>query len=540
MVRLRSIIIIFAVLGIVLFSRIVWLQAVCADELRNARDKQSICTVELTEANRGMIFDRNNHSLTADSETASLLIIPALCNNPNDTADKLCQLFGFERKLLLRKITGNDNKNIRLKPFVALTGLTEEDISVLEKENIGGAVAVLTSERLIKSLPAQHLLGTLKINEKGEIVGASGLEKIYDKYLNGSQIRTLHFRVGERNNVETDNYFYEIKQNQIKSSVTLTVDSAIQTVAESALGDKEGAVIVLDSKNGDVLAMVASPKYDPYGLKKESDNCLVNKALTAEPPASLFKVFSAAVALDNNIVFEDTPFVCNGGTLFHNGQTVYCWKKSGHGFISFGDAVAQSCNTVLIAVAKAIGTEKLMKEFKRWELNDDRLIGYPLNQTSEIKKAENDVALANIALGEDGVQLTPLNAAKMMNVIASGGYVMTPRIVTEVRDKKGRLKDSFEEALPVRVISAKTASVMTGILKKTFISGTCSSLGLQDANIAGKTGSSETGNVWLGGFFPADNPRYTVVVTVKNGSGGAVDARPIFKKIFLILNNGNN
>lgn len=537
--RLKIIVGIFLVFASVFVGRLVYLQVFCHADLAAKADAQEFHTLALEESPRGRITDRGGVSITADAETASLMIVPSLMDDVAKTAEILEYTLGLSAERLITKI-GGEADNTRREPFIAKTDLTMNEVQQAENLGLGGVYVLSRQGRYYRDFPLQHLLGTLEEGEEsGETVGASGLERIYNDVLAGAGSRKISFLVDERNRmIDPGEYYLTEKETAKTGQVQLTVDLGIQRAAEAALSDHSGAIVVLDSQNGDVLALASSPKYDPYQVTKLSaDDAYVNKALSSYPPASLFKIFISAVAIEEKQVSPETLFFCDGAFRLANGNTVSCWNKEGHGFLTFNDALSLSCNPVFVKTALTLGEERLEKSFSRWELDEDRLLGYPLNELSSLNfSGHTDADFANIGLGENGVKMTPLNVAKMINVIAADGVMYTPRVVTEVQDREGETKN-IEEDLAVRVVSAETAETVTQMMAKTFQSGTAGKLNLDSFHIAGKTGTSETGNVWIGGFFPYENPRYTVVILITGGHSGVGDGGPVLKKLCAYLGN---
>ena len=538
--RLRIMIGLFLVFALVLVGRLVYLQVFCHEELAAKADAQEFHTVELEESPRGSVLDRNGDSITADAATASLLMVPSLIDDVEKTTGILEETMGLSAELLLSKICG-ENETIRREPFIAKTDLTFKETEAAENLGIGGVYVVSLRGRCFRDVPMEHLLGALgKDENSGKTMGISGLERIYNDVLAAESTGKISFLVDEKNRMmNPGEYYLTEKEANPAGQIRLTVDLGIQRAAEAALGDLSGAVVVLDSENGDVLAMASSPKYDPYQVTElPSSDAYVNKALSAYPPASLFKIFITAIAMEENLVSPETVFFCDGAFPLENGDTVSCWEEEGHGFLTFNDALSLSCNPVFVKTSLEIGRERLEESFSRWELDEDRLLGYPLNDLSSLTfSGSTDADLANIGLGENGVKMTPLNVAKMMNVIAADGLLYTPRVVTEVTDGEGNVGEKFEEALAVRVLSSSTAEKVTEMMAKTFESGTAKKLHLESFHIAGKTGTSETGNVWIGGFFPYEDPQYTIVILVTGGHSGGGDGGPVLKKLCAYLGN---
>lgn len=531
----------FCFFAAVLLLRLCYLQVWCHAPLAAKADAQELYSVELEEFPRGRILDRHGNAITADSASFSLLVIPALVEDPTAFSERVGATAALSPSLLYRKIVTETDRGttLRKEAFVAKSDLSQKEIDTLEALGEAGLFVISRQGRYAGDLPALHLIGALEKKDENTAVGVSGLERIYDTVLAAGGSRKLRFLVDEKNQgIRSDAYFEEGGDSSGAGSLATTIDLDIQRGAEAALGDRSGAVVVLDSKNADVLAMVSAPKYDPAHTAAEvGEDAYVNKALSAYPPASLMKIFLYAMALEAGKVAPETAFFCNGSYALTADTRISCWKKEGHGFLFCEDALGESCNPVAIKTATELGENAFRDGFSLWELDRDLLLGYPLRESSALELVENNAtALANVALGENGVKMTPLNVAKMINVIATGGILKTPRVVTAVYDQKGEAIETFQGD-EKRVLSEETAKIVTLMMKKTFETGTAKSLHLAELAIAGKTGTSETGNVWIGGFFPAEEPRYTVAILINDGTGGTASGGPVMKKLCAYLGN---
>lgn len=539
----------FFCFGFFLLGRLIFLQIADHQSMAALSDAQQVKKIEMTETPRGSVVDRNGIAITNDTESPALLVFPTLVEDVDDTAEALAKIVDVNESTLKRKIAGKNQEGeiVRYTPFWVKSNLSQEEISAVKKRNAKGVFVLGQKTRYYEDMPMVHLLGQLatvseedRVSKKvddtydvGDIIGVSGLESVYEDVLRGYGGTGFGIVVDEKNRVVDENeyYVYE-KEEKNGGSVSLTIDLTLQRVVEAAFGTAEGACVILDAKNGDVLAMGSFPKFDPTHMQTAENGSEVNKALKPYPPASLFKIFDAAMVLENHQIQKEMPFFCDGSVTLNNGRVVNCWKKEGHGAMIFADALAYSCNPVFVKVGEILGAKNMVKGFHRWELDDDTLLGYPLKNSSALDLGgKTEGKIANAVLGEDGVMMTPLNLAKMVNVIASKGYVMTPRLVTDVKNEKGEVMKSFPSSLKKRVLSSATAETVTEMMRRTFLTGTGASLKLKSMDIAGKTGSSETGNVWIGGIFPAKAPRYTIVILVENGSSGVGSAGPILKKI---------
>ncbi|MEG1497127.1 MAG: penicillin-binding transpeptidase domain-containing protein [Clostridiales bacterium] len=539
------------VFAFILMGRLVWLQIFHHDEMVAYADKQQVKTVEISVSHRGDVLDRNGAIITNNTEKPALLVFPSLVNDVNKTATIIGEIANLDIETISNKIAGNSkkNKDIRYLPFYAKSNLTPTEVADFKEANLNGVFVVGEVSRYQNDTPMMHLLGSLAVvtredvlkntvksdYKEGDFKGASGLERIYEKQLKGTKGRGFAVVVDEKNKIiKPDNYYiFNGDNKKNKSTVKLTVDLGIQRCLENAFGEKSGAGVILDSKTGDVLAMASAPKYDPLFINApKSDDAYVNKALKSYAPASLFKIFDTAIALEKGIIQKETPVYCNGVYTLDNGREIHCWKEHGHGAMTFNSALAKSCNPVYVDLGLKLGANNLEKAFKKWELDKDILLGYDLKMQSSLNLGSKTTGeIANAVLGENGVLLTPLNLAKLINVIACGGYLTVPRLVTEVNSGANEMKKTFPHSFAVRVISAKTADTVKNMMAETFQLGTGASLGLNNLDIAGKTGTSETGSVWIGGFFPTANPKYTIVILVEDGKSGVGDGGPILKKV---------
>lgn len=554
--RFIFMVVFFSVMGAALLGRLAWLQLIEGPELAALGDSQKLRKVELQQYPRGAILDRNGVEITNSEEAPSLLIFPSLVKEPEAVAGAVGDIIGIDGDNLLKKIAGTNKEgtSIRYTPFVAKTGLTGEEIASLDELNDEGLFVLGQIGRYHPDLPALHLIGSLgtvsaedvateKYDERyevGDTVGVSGLEYRYESILHGGGGQSMGIVVDDRNRaVFGGEYLIFDEPEENSGYITTTIDLDLQRAMEDALGEQTGAAVVLDVESGDVLALASSPKYDPYYITPPpTEDAYVNRALSAYPAASLFKVFLASVALEEGIVQPESMFYCNGAYTLSNGATISCWNERGHGLIVFDDAIAKSCNPVFIHVAQALGREKIEKAFAKWELGNDDLIGYALSDMSGLKiEGSGEAVLGNIALGEQGVMTTPLNLAKMISCVASGGMLRSPRLVKDAYDGEGVMEKSNPASLAVRVLDKTVAKRVQSMMAKTFLDGgTGYALGLSGLDVAGKTGTSETGNVWFGGFFPVENPRYVIVVLIEGGKSGVSDAGPVFKKICAFLN----
>lgn len=427
-----------------------------------------------------------------------------------------------------------------------------------------------TAQRTIaSSVPTEDQLRFLRVYAEPQtyahvtgfhsfIFGRSQLEERYNDFLQGSSPDALFRNLGDA---------LRGRERQGDTVVT-SIDPAVQEAAVAALAGQQGAVVALDPRNGDILAMVSSPTYDPGQLSSHDGEAIRQAwdALEADPanprlnraasetfaPGSTFKVVTTAAALERGIepgaVFDDAPFLdlpqtdaqignFNRGSPCNDGRTV-----------SLARALAVSCNTTFGIIALQIGADALIQTAEGFGLNADLEFDLPA-ATSRIPKELDQPATAQSAIGQRDVRVSPLQMAMIAGAIGNGGVMMQPRLVTEVQDFAGRVVRSYPpEPRSVagigtgQTVRPETAAALTEMMVGVITDGTGGNAAVPGIQVAGKTGTAEQGegeppDVWFIGFAPADAPRVAVAVIVENGgdagesgTGGGVSA-PIARTV---------
>jgi cell division protein FtsI/penicillin-binding protein 2 len=411
-------------------------------------------------------------------------------------------------------------------------------------------------ERITRQYADQFHNGEMQLTSR---IGGSGLEKAFDPWLQGigtksvSQFtdatKQLLPGLGTRE-VSPQNNYYPLK-------VVTTLDDGIQRQTEDAMDKlhvQEGVVVVLDAQNADVVAMASRPNFDPEHIDLSNGNWN-NDALMSAAPGSIFKTVTAAAALEKGVVQPDDMFDCRG-ELGKYGLS--CWKKEGHGRISFREGYAESCNIVFAQVAERLdGTDmeayanKLglgvsvgwqgdfmeHPDFHEWDEEDSGQIfaGSTQKQDGGVK--------AQSAIGQRDVRVTPLQAANMVVTLLRNGDVHSPRVVKEVRFQNDRLMEALPEkkvaGLP-GTISAATARRLLTWMGDVVDHGTGETLKSAVWKLAGKSGTAQVMdktkrtmvNQWFIGYGPVEKPKYAVSVLVPNvPENAANEAIPLFREV---------
>lgn len=324
--------------------------------------------------------------------------------------------------------------------------------------------------------------------------------------------------------------------------VRLTISERLSRyISEQFPKGKRGAVVVLNYKTNEILAMVSMPQFDPTNmdaaLANESAGALINRATQGlYPPGSTFKIVTMASALENLPDLNDFAFDCTGYYPVGNYSVT---DGSAHGVQSLSDAFAHSCNTTFAALSQDLGYEMLGQTAEEMGFNENFMFSdlivynssYPIDDLS----AED---LAWSAIGQGRVLATPLHMALIASTIANRGVMNEPRLIAQVTTAQGGNRALLSHAGGRRVISEDVANRLESEMIRVVKSGTGKRAALNNGyTVAGKTGSAEASNdksieshAWFVGYITNDNAPYAVCVLVENGGSGGGVAAPLARK----------
>lgn len=364
-----------------------------------------------------------------------------------------------------------------------------------------------------------------------ERYGRTGLESAYDRYLLGMEgadrIKNLINRL--------------LGKEQVGGDVTLTIDSSLQGLAMDLLGDRRGAVVLLDTRTGAVRVMASSPSYDPNHLEetwpqlvKDEASPLLNRAAQgAYPPGSTFKVVTAAGALAANPGLAGKTFNCPGYLMVDGFKLT---DLAAHGEVNLRKALAVSCNTTFAQLGLGLGADGFYRTVKAFGLDQDPDPGIPARPGTLAPPGKMTPAeLAGSAIGQGEVLVSPLQMALVAAAVANGGVIMHPYLVETVRDSLGQ---TVEQAVHRPWLTATTPEI-AGIIKDGMVDavqyGTARAAAVSGMQVAGKTGSAQNPqgqtHAWFIGFAPAERPRLAVAVILENAGSGGSAAAPIAGKL---------
>ena len=447
---------------------------------------------------------------------------------------------------------------------------------ILDNEDIGIASYIGLDETTKRYYPNDTLASTVLGFVGDDNQGLAGLESYYDNELTGIAGRV----VAAKNAKGTDMRFsYEkVEEAQKGNSLVLTLDSYIQYVCEKYLDiaveqeqiKERGAVIAMNVNTGAILGMAVSGDFnpnEPFVLSAE-DQAIVdaitdeeeksvkrsellnrqwrNKAVSdTYEPGSVFKIFTAAVALEENLITQNSTFTCNHSYIVA-GRTYHCHdKKGGHGTQTLQQSISNSCNPAFIQIGQLIGVDAFSKYFQAFNLTGKTGIDLPGEASPYYHAERGPTELASSSFGQT-FNITPIQMISLAATAVNGGYSVTPHLVDKIVDSDNNVIESFLKTNRQQVISQTTSDTMRTMLEYVVQNGAKNGI-VSGYRVGGKTGTSQkmskilsTGNshLYIGsyvGIAPIDDPEIAVFVMLDEPAGanyyGGIISAPVGSKI---------
>ena len=493
---------------------------------------------------RGEILDRNGISLTDATYRPTVVIFPKFVSEPEGLLARLkMELPQISLSEKAIKPYFKNNTKIYPEPFIIRV---ENNIDFLSKVSAwnepGIAILPYKSRYGLDSL-AVHLIGYMGFKENGhEPQGMTGIEGRFDALLKGSRTEKIITPITDARNSILNGLGFrliDLGKDEKRTDIFLTIDSRIQKIAEDVLVENsiiKGSVVVLDIDTGNILAGATRPIYDQNNLDNTmgfKDNQIERTIDYKVYPGSIFKVITAAAALEKGVVTLDTKFICTGSS---SDFRVKCPRE--HGEITFSQAMEQSCNVTFVQVGLSLGRQ-VLEEFiiEKFGFN-------PI----ENKTFDSSAAIAHGIIGQEIFEVTPLEIANMMATIARDGYhqeIMDPwksRLVMAMRNKQ-IMENYIEIPEYKQIYSRDTAQKLKEVLTATNQRGSGRRAWIEGYGSAGKTGTPQANELgeymaWYTGYAPIEKPKYAVAVLIEEIEGltkgdlqGGYHAGPIFKEI---------
>lgn len=332
----------------------------------------------------------------------------------------------------------------------------------------------------------------------------------------------------------------------IGDNIVTTLDVNLQKIAYDALGDRKGAVVVMEPSTGKILAMVSKPDYDPNQITStwdelvedsDNDSALINRATQGlYPPGSTFKILTALEYIRENKDYHNYTYDCVGKDIFDD-VVINCYNNKQHGTVDLKKSFAKSCNDSFANIGMTLNLKSFRKLCDDFLFNSSLPTDIPYNKSSFVLDASSDTsAIPQTAIGQGKTQISPFHNALIVSTIANGGTLMKPYVVDHIENYNGNLVKKYLPSTFDTIITTKEASLLTEYMQAVVTDGTATALDNSNYSAAGKTGSAEfneekAAHAWFVGFAPVEKPQIVVSVIVEGVGTGSEYAVPIAKKI---------
>ena len=487
------------------------------ESLAQAAARQSTSLLELGTS-RGTIYDRHGKPLVNRSYTTALAVSPTP------------QGMELLRESLPQEELAQALEVLRQgRPMV----VRSDRYPWLPDTQPEGAAVFRLPVRYSGEQLAVHLLGY--VDESGH--GVTGIEKGYDEVLRGmgGSVYARYFVDANRSSVEGRAAQVVDQRAAPQGGVVLTLDRDIQEAAEAAMAEiPKGAAVVMDPETGEVLAMASRPAYDVTRLEEAldaPDSPFFDRALGAYNVGSTFKLCVAAAALEQGF----SPYYsydCQGHYQLGE-QKYHCHYRFGHGELTMAQALEKSCNPYFINLGMQVGGEALCDMAYRMGFGASSRLGEGVTAAAGVLPKGRDLwggDLANLSFGQGEFTATPVQLAQMISAIANGGRAVIPTVYRGTTLDGGTLDLAEQPAPGPRIMAPETAALLREMLVGVVERGSGTRARPDRGGAGGKTATAQTGlfqgeeevlHGWFAGFYPAEEPRYAVVILAEGGGEGS-------------------
>ncbi len=559
--------------GLVFIARLFYLQIYSSSSYNIFED--NAIKKEYNYPKRGYVYDRNGKLLVANQPSYDVMVIPKEVE-PMDSLrlNEFCNLLKITRQEYDKKLSRATNYSPRLSsPFVQQ--LSKNDYAVLQ-EKMRKYVGFYIQKRSLRSYQTTigaNVLGDIgEVNRRiiakqpyykmGDLIGKQGIEKTYENTLRG--VKGITFTQKDRFNKDIGPYKEGIHDTLPKpgKDITVTIDSELQAYGELLMKHKRGGIVAIDPSNGEILAMVSGPSYNPNLLvgRDRSRNFtklyrdsiakpLFDRGLQAQyPPGSPFKVINALIGLQEGVVDTHEKFKCRMGYYYGGRKLTGCHHHKSP--VDMNDGIAQSCNSYFVNVYRRIidKYDDAGKGMNTWAehaksfglgnyLNNDLSVGskgrIPDGDYYDRAYGNNrwgSTYIVSNAIGQGEVEATPIQLANMAAAIGNRGYYYTPHIIKNIEGET--IPSKFTTPKYTSIDKRHFEPVIQGMFD-VYNKGTAATLRVPGIDICGKTGTAEnfikidsvktqlTDHSIFVAFAPKDNPKIAIAVFVENGYWGS-------------------
>lgn len=534
---------------------------------------------------RGRITDRNGIILANNIASFKASLIRENLRNPDGSYQKIARFLDFSEGVLQERMDKYRSLP-EFKPIVIKDNLSFSEVARIEGRKLEFPELVVQAEPK-RYYPfgifASHVLGYLQevsleemksgeFKEKrlGDLVGKTGIEQEYENKLRGEDGQVLEI-VDSLGRSQGEIARREPLTGQ---NIELTLDFDIQKKAEELLGGNEGAIVVLDPRSGEILALASNPKYDPnkfinrftpnewMEIVNDPEFPMENRVIRGlYAPGSIFKLTIALAALNSHIVSENTSFSCNGEVVLY-GYPFSCWFKPGHGVVNLDSGIKHSCNVYFYQLGRKLGIKEIARHARMLGFGKKTGIDLPGEKEGLVpdpawkKKVRKTQwfpgETISVAIGQGPLLVTPLQVAVHTALLANKGKSVTPHLLLSEGQNPSRERenDAASNKNPMRIPPAMYEKVIRGMWKAVNEEGTARAARIQGFDVCGKTGSTQIvskaraeklkllgkkeikTHSWFSGFAPRNNPEVVVTIFVEYGGTGGATSAPLARELF--------
>lgn len=534
----------FALMGIALIARLFYWQIFAGDRLAVLAQTQQQTTIELS-AKRGEILTSDNNFLVANQPAYFSYLIrdkqeifgqdlvkkiaPILASNLSFSATPSSQI--KEAEAILTQRLNDEQLN-----WIPLSRRISSDQKT-QLESLGLKDKLFFEDESVRSYPeasmAAHLIGFVSINDQGKPVGQYGLEGYYQTELAGRSGIIRQEKDALNQPIMVGDWQEQDKKDG--RNLKLYLDRGLQFLVEKKLrraleiyGAKAGSVTIMDPYSGAILAMASLPSYLPEKFNRYEQELLLNPVVGESfEPGSIFKVFVMAGALDAGVVKTDSRCDICDGPVKIDKYLINTWDNKYYPNSSLTDILVHSDNVGMVFIGQKLGLDKFLDYFKKFGFIEPTRIDLQDESISESKpdKEWTYVDLATASFGQ-GFVVTGMQLLQAVGVIANGGNLVQPKMVDKVISIDREI--SVPTKVKRRVISQETSKQVAQMMVEAAKSGESKWVNVRGYNIAGKTGTAQVAvggkydaaktNASFIGFAPVENPKFVMLVTLKEPS----------------------
>lgn len=553
----KKVLVIFLIcLGILLalFGRLVYLM-VWRSEYYAEKATQLHERERSIKASRGQIVDRNGTVIADNKAVCTISVIHNQIEDPDRVVEVLSEVLGLSEETVRKRVEKYSSIE-RIK-----SNVSKELGDKIREYDLAG---VKVDEDYKRYYPygdlASKVLGFTGSDNQGII----GLEVVYEEYLKGESGTILTMTDARGIEVEEagERRIEPVDGSTLVLSLDVNIQSYAQQLAEQAMKAKEAqsvSIIVMNPKNGEILAMVNVPEFDlntPYELPEGTSENITEKERQdllnqtwrngcindTYEPGSTFKIFTAAAGLEAGTVSKESSFSCPGYIIVED-RKIRCHKTGGHGTQDFVHATMTSCNPAFVAQGLNLGIDRFYSYFEKFGLLKKTGIDLPGEAGTIMHQKENmgAVELATASFGQ-GFQITPIQLITMASSVINGGTRVTPHFGVKVLDAEGNLQETLSYEMEEGIVSEATSETMRYVLEMVVAEGGGANGQVEGVRVGGKTATSQTlprsERQYISsflGFAPADDPQIIALAIINRPQGiyyGGQIAAPIVRQLF--------